>query len=155
SISLARGPQRAGDMGSSKSCTPNPSSGGTAIQCSYTMQNLDLFGPVTGFIVTNTIPDPFAPPSSECAGTVPSVTPNVPCFLLDPITGLPTATQVTTLEPAGTIDPGTGIHLDTCGGILNETAPACQTGNCNFTDRVSGTGVDGVAIASASTGGVV
>jgi hypothetical protein len=62
---------------------------------------------------------------------------------------------VTTLAPSGTIDSGTGIHTDTCGGIINETAPPCQTGNCNFTDRVSGTGVVTGLDVSASTGGVV
>jgi hypothetical protein len=155
SITLANwriaGTKRAGDMLSTKNCLPSPATAGAAIQCSYTMQNLDLANPVTGFTVSNTIPDPLASPADECAGTVPSVTLNIPCFLLDPITGLPTTTQVNTLQPEGTIDPVTGIHTDTCGGILNETAPPCQTGNCNFTDRVDGTGV----MASGSSGGVV
>ena len=65
------------------------------------------------------------------------------------------AASVTTLAPLGTIDPGSGIHTDTCGGIINETAPACQSGNCDFTDRVSGAGVDTGVNVSASTGGLV
>ncbi len=141
-------------IGATKSCAPSTASGGAAIQCSYTIQNLTPDDPVTGLTVTNTIPDPIAPPS-ECTGTVPSVDPNVPCFLLDPVTGLPTATQVTTLAPMGTIDPGTGIHLDTCGGIIDEAAPSCETSDCHFTDRVFGTGVVIGASASASSGGVV
>jgi len=142
-------------MGSTKNCLPNPASGGASIQCSYTMNNLDPTDPVTGLSVTNTIPDPLAVVTNECAGTVPGVTPDIPCFLLDPITGLPTGTQVTTLAPLGTIDPVTGIHTDTCGGVINETAPGCETSNCDFTDRVSGTGVDTGVNVSASTGGVV
>jgi hypothetical protein len=55
----------------------------------------------------------------------------------------------------GTIDPVTGIHTDTCGGVINETAPGCETSNCNFTDRVSGAGVDTGVNVSASTGGIV
>ncbi len=142
-------------IGSTKSCSPSPASAGAAIQCGYTIHNNTPDDPVTGLAVTNTIPDPLAPPSGECHGTVPSVTPNVPCFLLDPITGFPTATQVTTLQPEGTVDPVTGIHLDTCGGIIDETAPACDTSNCDFTDRVSCTGVVRGLSASASTGGFV
>jgi hypothetical protein len=142
-------------MASTKSCAPSPSSGGAGIQCSYVMQNLTLNDPVTGLVVTNTIPDPSAPPAAECPGTVPSVDPNVPCFLLDPNTGLPTATQVTTLAPMGTIDPVTGIHLDMCGGLIDEAAPACDTSNCDFTDRVGGTGLVMGLSASTSAGGFV
>src|SRR6266536_182521 len=142
-------------MGSTKSCVPNPASAGASVQCSFTMQNLDPESPVTQLTVANTIPDPLAPPAAECTTTVPSVTPNIPCFLLDPVTGLPTATQVTTLAPLGTIDPQTGIHTDTCGGIMNETAPPCGSVDCNFSDRVFGSGTDTGVVVNSSTGGFV
>ena len=39
-------------MGSTKTCVPSPATGGAAIQCSYTMQNLDPTDPVTGLVVS-------------------------------------------------------------------------------------------------------
>jgi hypothetical protein len=44
---------------------------------------------------------------------------------------------------------------DTCYGNINETAPACITGNCNFTDRVAGSGTDLGIVVTASTAGIV
>ncbi len=128
--------QGAPGIGLTKACPgPAPVPPGTIFECTFTVQDL---GPdfVINLAVTDTVPCPD-PPTCTGGSTFP-----VPCFLLDPNSGLPTAIAVTTLAPSGTIDPATGIHTDTCGGPISQTAPACGATDVFFMDRVEATGVD-------------
>ena len=109
---------------------PAPVPPGSVFQCTFTIQNLDEANNVINLAVTDTVPFP---------GGIPFP---VPCFLLDPNSGLPTGSPVTTLAPLGTVDPATGIHTDTCGGAISQTAPACGGTDFLFGDRVAFAGVD-------------
>lgn len=114
-----------------KACPgPAPVPPGTVFQCTFVIQNQDINNNVIDLLVTDTVPFPGGSPFS------------VACFLLDPTSGLPTGSPVTTLAPLGTIDPATGIHTDTCGGTVSQTAPACGATDLLFSDRVDFTGVD-------------
>jgi hypothetical protein len=109
---------------------PAPVPPGTVFECTFVIQNLDPNNNVISLSVTDTVPFPGGSPFP------------VPCFLLDPNSGLPTGSPVTTLAPSGTIDPASGIHTDTCGGTISQTAPDCGGTDLLFFDRVDFTGVD-------------
>jgi hypothetical protein len=105
-----------------KTC-PSTAPPGSAIVCTYSIQNQDPVNPITSLAVTNQVPFPGGPITSiDCNQS---------------------GSPVTTLGPFGS-------PTDTCAGVINETAPPCGATDTAFTDEVRATAMDGVLPISGS-----